>query len=67
MQDATIIAMASLAETRDNETGMHIRRTQNYVKRLAQHLAKDPRFADELSEEVIEDRKSTRLNSSHRT
>ena len=54
VQDATIMAMASLAETRDNETGMHIRRTQNYVKRLAQHLAEDPRFADQLSEEVIE-------------
>ena len=27
-QDATILCMASLAETRDNETGNHIRRTQ---------------------------------------
>lgn len=31
LQDATIRAMASLAETRDNETGNHIRRTQHYV------------------------------------
>lgn len=29
IQDVTIHAMASLAETRDNETGNHIRRTQN--------------------------------------
>ena len=29
VQDVTIMAMASLAETRDNETGNHIRRTQN--------------------------------------
>jgi putative two-component system response regulator len=35
IQDVTIMAMASLAETRDNETGNHIRRTQFYVKRLA--------------------------------
>jgi putative two-component system response regulator len=54
VQDVTIMAMASLAETRDNETGMHLRRTQNYVKRLAQRLATDSRYAEELSEEVIE-------------
>jgi putative two-component system response regulator len=35
VQDATIMAMASLAETRDNETGNHIRRTQHYVRALA--------------------------------
>jgi putative two-component system response regulator len=31
IQDVTIMAMASLAETRDDETGNHIRRTQLYV------------------------------------
>ena len=35
VQDVTIMAMASLAETRDNETGNHIRRTQDYVRALA--------------------------------
>ena len=34
VQDVTIVAMGSLAETRDNETGNHIRRTQFYVKEL---------------------------------
>jgi response regulator RpfG family c-di-GMP phosphodiesterase len=38
VQDVTIMAMASLAETRDNETGNHIRRTQNYVRALAEKL-----------------------------
>lgn len=38
-QDITILALASLAETRDNETGGHIRRTQNYVRVLAEHLS----------------------------
>jgi putative two-component system response regulator len=38
VQDVTIMAMASMAETRDNETGMHIRRTQNYVRTLAERL-----------------------------
>jgi putative two-component system response regulator len=37
-QDVTIMAMASLAETRDIETGMHIRRTQHYVRTLAERL-----------------------------
>ena len=45
LQSVTIHAMASLAETRDNETGAHIRRTQYYVKAMAQHLREHPRFA----------------------
>ena len=44
IQDVTIMAMTSLAETRDNETGNHIRRTQLYVKTLAERLRHHPRF-----------------------
>src|SRR3954465_6385616 len=44
IQDVTIMAMASLAETRDNETGNHIRRTQHYVRLLALELRKQPEF-----------------------
>ncbi|GGX19677.1 MULTISPECIES: response regulator [Undibacterium] len=54
MQDAIIMAMASLAETRDNETGNHIRRTQNYVAALARQLKHLPRFSAELTDENIE-------------
>ncbi|MBC3809026.1 two-component system response regulator [Undibacterium seohonense] len=54
MQDAIIMAMASLAETRDNETGNHIRRTQNYVAALARQLKTVPRFSAELTDENIE-------------
>ncbi|MBC3916346.1 two-component system response regulator [Undibacterium sp. CY18W] len=54
MQDAIIMAMASLAETRDNETGNHIRRTQNYVAALARKLQNHPRFHAELTDENIE-------------
>ncbi|WP_269532265.1 two-component system response regulator [Chitinimonas sp. BJYL2] len=54
LQDVTIRAMASLAETRDNETGNHIRRTQRYVKALALHLQTHPRFARELSDSAID-------------
>jgi len=45
LQDVTILAMASLAETRDSDTGNHIRRTQFYVKALAERLREHPRFA----------------------
>jgi putative two-component system response regulator len=54
IQDVTILAMASLAETRDNETGNHIRRTQNYVKALALQLQQHPRFSQYLTDQQIE-------------
>ncbi|MBY0557630.1 MAG: two-component system response regulator [Burkholderiaceae bacterium] len=53
IQDVTILAMASLAETRDADTGNHIRRTQYYVQALAQHLKSHPRFAALLSDDYI--------------
>jgi len=48
-----VLALASLAETRDNETGNHIRRTQHYVRALAEQLRDHPRFQDQLDDEVI--------------
>ena len=51
IQDVTIHAMASLAETRDTDTGNHIRRTQNYVKLLAEKLRKHPRFSHFLDDD----------------
>ena len=53
-KDVAIYCMASLAETRDAETGKHILRTQNYVRTLAQGLKDHPRFSDYLSDEIIE-------------
>ncbi|HEX5362948.1 MAG TPA: two-component system response regulator [Gallionella sp.] len=53
IQDVTILAMGSLAETRDTETGNHIRRTQFYVKALAEKLRGHPRFAWFLTEANI--------------
>jgi len=55
VQDVTIHAMASLAETRDNETGNHIRRTQLYVKLLAEQVRHHPRFRTELDNDKIID------------
>ncbi|WP_419812205.1 HD-GYP domain-containing protein [Bacterioplanoides sp.] len=53
-QDMAIYCMTSLAETRDNETGMHIRRTQHYVKALAEHLRDQGHFPDVLDDAYIE-------------
>ncbi len=53
-QEATIEAMASLAEWRDPETGLHIKRTQNFVLLLANHMAKLEKYADALDEKTIE-------------
>jgi len=53
IQDVTILAMASLAETRDNETGSHIKRTQHYVLALANQLKDHPRFRAYLTPERI--------------
>lgn len=50
IQDVTILTMASLAETRDADTGNHIRRTQHYVAALARQLQTHPRFAHYLTE-----------------
>ena len=54
IQDVTVHAFASLAETRDNETGNHIRRTQHYVRILATQLHTHPRFKSELEPASIE-------------
>ncbi len=53
IQDVTILAMASLAETRDSDTGNHIRRTQHYVKALALKLREQPRLAALLDDRYI--------------
>ena len=54
MQDATIVILVSLVETRDNETGNHIRRTQHYVRALARRLQSHPAFAGYLVEHQID-------------
>ena len=54
MQDATMIALGSLAETRDNLTGNHIRRTQNYIRLLAGKLGMTGKYREVLSYDAIE-------------
>lgn len=54
LQDASIYVMVSLAEFRDECTGNHIRRTQEYVRLLAQRLAELPRYGSILNAAYIE-------------
>ena len=54
MQDVIIMAMASLAETRDNETGAHIRRVQHYTRALGLSLRKNPRYREAITDAFLE-------------
>lgn len=53
MQDIIFLALANLAETRDNETGNHILRTQGYIAVLCDELAKLPKYAQQLNSSEI--------------
>ncbi|MDS4070124.1 MAG: two-component system response regulator, partial [Candidatus Competibacter sp.] len=54
IQEVSIHALARLAETRDPETGNHLRRTQEYVRTLARQLQPHPRFAAFLSDRNVD-------------
>lgn len=53
IQNASLYALAILAETRDTDTGHHIYRTQAYVEVLAAALRARPDYAELLSEEQV--------------
>lgn len=48
-----LVALASMAEMRDCETGKHIVRTQRYVQILARQMSTHPRFVGLLDDETI--------------
>lgn len=52
-QLAGIRALAHLAETRDTDTGLHILRTQGFVRELAERLRDHPRFTGFLDDAAI--------------
>ncbi|HET9113963.1 MAG TPA: CHASE2 domain-containing protein [Burkholderiales bacterium] len=53
-QQVTMQSMAAVAETRDPETGAHIKRTQHYVKSIAERLKDTGYYADILSQGFID-------------
>ena len=53
-RQVTMESMAAVAETRDPETGAHIKRTQNYVRAIARELQRHRYHPELLSDQYIE-------------
>ena len=53
-RDCAIVGWASLAETRDTETGNHIFRTQKYIRAMAQHLVHHKSLAYRIQPKDVE-------------
>jgi response regulator RpfG family c-di-GMP phosphodiesterase len=53
-RQVTMESMAAVAETRDPETGAHIKRTQHYVKAIANALQESGHFTDILTPDYID-------------
>ena len=53
-QAATIIALAKLAEYRDDNTGKHLERVQTYCQLLATKLSETPRYRNQIDATYIE-------------
>ena len=54
LQEITIMAMSSLAEIRDNETGNHLQRTKLFAKELCRCLAKESSYSMQLDKKTIQ-------------
>jgi len=54
IHDVTVVAVASLSESRDGETSGHILRTQGFVRSLCMALRENPRDADALGAAQID-------------
>jgi len=54
-QDVTILALAKLAESRDEETGVHLVRIREYCRVLCDHLATRPAYQEAMARSFIVD------------
>jgi len=54
IQDVTIEALAALAEVHDSETGLHVRRTQEYVQILGRALQMNPAYRPDLTDQALD-------------
>jgi response regulator RpfG family c-di-GMP phosphodiesterase len=52
---ATILGLAKLAEYRDEGTGTHLERIREYAKLIAEEMAKNPKYANHITPEYIDD------------
>ena len=51
----TILALAKLAEYRDDDTGLHLERIREYTKIITDEMAKKPKYNKYITAEYIED------------
>ncbi len=54
LQYNIIVAMANLIESRDEDTGEHVKRTSWYVDTIARELAKDSPYKEQLTESYLD-------------
>lgn len=54
VQDASIFALAKLVESRDDETGFHLRRLQRYCTVLCQQLARRELYREAMTDQFID-------------
>ncbi len=54
-RDAAVLALAKLAESRDNEIGGHIERIRAYSQVLAEHLSQHGPYQDQIDERFLAD------------
>lgn len=54
MQEAVIVGMANLIESRDGSTGKHVKNTQTYVHMLAQELKNRGLYADIIDDTFVQ-------------
>ncbi|MBL4584716.1 MAG: response regulator [Pseudomonadales bacterium] len=54
-QEAIILALATLSEYRDPETGGHLKRLQHYCDYMARYLQTDSPYASEITDEFVYD------------
>ncbi len=54
LQQTVIQSMANLIESRDSETGEHVKRTSSCVKLIAKSLLNEPYYADKIDKAYIE-------------
>jgi HD-GYP domain-containing protein (c-di-GMP phosphodiesterase class II) len=51
---SSVLALAKLAETRDEDTGEHLDRMKEYSREIAELLYENKRYSDEINPEFIE-------------
>jgi len=55
IQSALVFSLSKLAESRDNETGKHLLRTQNYVRLIAEELKNHAEYKETITKTYIEE------------